>query len=192
MAPQPGSGEGSDPGFPGEVCNRSRGRCRQEPRAEAYFRGAQDTGAESRVWMRPRAEALSGDSHWETGRAWETAGRQGDSENQMETLTVPCRFRSLQIPEKHSSVKSVGAGLPEIMLPEGPRQFQLGGPRTNWVQRGMNHSQRPCRKPAPGAGQATSRDHRGLTDKGWVGGERLLLRPTPIRPSSVSPVNKEG
>ena len=131
MAPQPGSGEGSDPGFPGEVCNRSRGRCRQEPRAEAYFRGAQDTGAESRVWMRPRAEALSGDSHWETGRAWETAGRQGDSENQMETLTVPCRFRSLQIPEKHSSVKSVGAGLPEIMLPEGPRQFQLGGPRTN-------------------------------------------------------------
>ena len=28
----------------------------------AYFRGAPGTGAESRVWMRPRAEALSGDS----------------------------------------------------------------------------------------------------------------------------------
>ena len=56
----------------------------------------------------PRAECgcalvrkLCRETHWETGRAWETAGRQGDSESQMETLTVPCRFRSLQIPEKH-------------------------------------------------------------------------------------------
>lgn len=56
----------------------------------------------------PRAECgcalvrkLCRETHWGTGRAWETAGRQGDSESQMETLTVPCRFRSLQIPEKH-------------------------------------------------------------------------------------------